>query len=411
MLSSSSPSSTATSPAPITTAAFRQPRPNNLDFVPQRVDHALSWSSLMNNRPSQSHSQNNRRPDTSRQYQAVAASAMPMTASSTDSEGEAPAPRRRRLNPHYRRQQYTTAGPSRTTGNGASSHNNVADSSDEQSSNSGRVSCAEQSYADNQDAWADNESQSMRSESSSDSSAFEDEMSEEDDEDMEGDEEEPRRPRLETMYPNNLNNRQYSHPYHTGHYFRRNAPPRQNRPVFSPASSSSSLGSTYLQVVPYSAPTPTPASVPAPAPSNTLPQLENMPPLPQPPADYADQPPMVVNGEQVDPVQASNPNPGVLGIENLALFEVLRDWAARGYYGHQDIPRQAPDIENLLIEERRGVFDVEYEDLRADHCDFQGINWKKMKSTRFTGRMRRQQTYRNYVNRLGSDQWTVSAAN
>lgn len=403
MVSSSSQPPTATSPAPTTTAAFRQPRPSNLDFVPQRVDHALSWSSLMNNRPS--HSQTNCRRHTSRQYQAVSASATPMTASSTDSEGEAPAPRRRRLNPQYRRQQYTIAGPSRTTGNGASSHNNVADSSDELSSNSGRVSCADQPYADNQDAWADNESQSMRSESSSDSSAFEDDMSEEDDDEEEEDEEEPQRQRVELLYPNNLNHRQYPHPYQTGHYFRRNAPPRQNRPVFSPASSSSSLGSTYLQVVPYSAP------APAPAPTNTLPGLEDLPPLPQPMADYADQPPMVVNGEQVDPVQASNPNPGVLGIENLALFEVLRDWAARSYYGHQDIPRPAPDIDDLLMQERRGVFEIGYEDLRADHCDFQGINWKKMKSTRSTGRMRRQQTYRNYVNRLGSDQWTVSVAN
>lgn len=328
-----------------------------------------------------------------------------MTTSSTDSEGEAPAPRRRRLNPQYRRQQYTTAGPSRTPANGASSYNNVDDSSDEMLSNSGRVSCAEQPHADNQDAWADNESQSMRSESESDSSAFEDEMSEEDD-DEESEEVRPRR-RPQLLYPNNLNHLQYPHPYQTGHYFRRNAPPQRNRPVFSPASSSSSLGSTYLQVVPYSAPTP----APAPAPTNTLPQLENLPPVPQPMADYADQPPMVVNGEEVDPVQASNPNPGVLGIENLALFEVLRDWAARGYYGHQDIPRPAPDIDDLLVQERRGVFDIGYEDLRADHCDFQGINWKKMKSTRFTGRMRRQQTYRNYVNRLGSDQWTVSVAN
>ena len=390
MLSSSSPSSTAISPAPTSTATISQPRPSNLDFVPQRVDHAVSWSSLMNNRPS--HSQSNRRRGISRQYQAVSASIAPMTASSTDSEAEGPAPRRRRLNPQYRRPQYSAAGPSRSTVHGGSSHNDVAESSDELSSNSGRVSCAEQPYADNQDAWVNSESQSMRSESQWDSSEFEDEMSEEDDEDEEDEE-----PHTNTYNQNR--NRQHPHPYQTGHYYRRNAPPPYYPPSASPASSTSSLSSTYLQVVPYSASTNL---------ANTLPQLDNLPPLPQPMADYAGQPPVVVNGEQVDPVQASNPNPGVLGIENLALFEVLRDWAARGYYGHQDIPRPAPDIDDLLIQERRGVFEIGYDDLRADQCDFQGINWIKMKSTRCTGRMRRQQTYRNYVNRLGSDQWTVS---
>lgn len=137
--------------------------------------------------------------------------------------------------------------------------------------------------------------------------------------------------------------------------------------------------------------------------------LDNLPPLPQPPADYVALPPIVMpTGQIVEPVPFSNANPSVLGLENLGLFDFLRGWAAQRHFGAIS-GLGGPDLQHVLYQESLRRKEVSYEDLKGDYCDFQGLNWKAMGTTRKAARSRRRYTYRNYVNRQDSDKWNVSS--
>lgn len=102
------------------------------------------------------------------------------------------------------------------------------------------------------------------------------------------------------------------------------------------------------------------------------------------------------------PVHMSNPNPSILGSENYGLIDFLRYWA----YGNvlqsgQKLPR--PGIRRVLKQATSGVERVYYHDLRGDGCDIQGLDWDSMNTTRSAAREIRRYTYKNYVNRPGSD--------
>ncbi|KAL6700618.1 hypothetical protein J3F84DRAFT_125793 [Trichoderma pleuroticola] len=102
------------------------------------------------------------------------------------------------------------------------------------------------------------------------------------------------------------------------------------------------------------------------------------------------------------PVHTSNPNPSILGSENYGLIDFLRYWA----YGNvlqsgNKLPR--PGIHRVLKQATSGVERVYYSDLRGDGCDIQGLDWDSMNTTRSAAREIRRYTYKNYVNRPGSD--------
>lgn len=102
------------------------------------------------------------------------------------------------------------------------------------------------------------------------------------------------------------------------------------------------------------------------------------------------------------PPHISNPNPSILGSENYGLVDFLRSWA----YGNVPLmslrlPR--PGIRRVLKQANSGVERVRYGDLRANGCDMQGLDWDSMNTARYYAREIRRQTYRNYVNRPGSD--------
>ncbi|PNY23924.1 WD repeat-containing protein [Tolypocladium capitatum] len=110
--------------------------------------------------------------------------------------------------------------------------------------------------------------------------------------------------------------------------------------------------------------------------------------------------------DNLPPVQLSNPNPTILGSENLGLIDFLREWAHDGCFlpGHR--PARPPHLHEVHEQSRAEVQDVAYADLVGDECDFQGLNWASMETTRAAARRRRRHTYRNYVNQSGSDNWT-----
>ncbi|QPH00449.1 hypothetical protein C2857_004052 [Epichloe festucae Fl1] len=110
-------------------------------------------------------------------------------------------------------------------------------------------------------------------------------------------------------------------------------------------------------------------------------------------------------GDAVDllpPVQLSNPNPTIPGSENLGLVDFLRNWAHHGGYTHATRSRP-PHLHQVLKQAGTDITEVNYSDLDGDHCDFQALNWSNMETTRNAARVRRCRTYKNYVNRPGSD--------
>lgn len=102
------------------------------------------------------------------------------------------------------------------------------------------------------------------------------------------------------------------------------------------------------------------------------------------------------------PLQPSNPNPAILGSENLGLVDFLRDWAHRGCFSSGTRPKP-PQLHQLYSQARAAVRDVTYAHLSGDDCDYQGMDWTSMQTTREDARIRRRRTYKNYVNRAGSD--------
>lgn len=107
------------------------------------------------------------------------------------------------------------------------------------------------------------------------------------------------------------------------------------------------------------------------------------------------------------PVLLSNPNPLIPGSENLGLVDFLRNWAYQGGYTHTPRSRP-PDLRQVVKQASAGVKEVTYNHLDGDRCDFQGLDWIAMETTREAARARRQRTYKNYVNHSGSDELTVS---
>ncbi|RSM16619.1 hypothetical protein CEP52_000353 [Fusarium oligoseptatum] len=115
------------------------------------------------------------------------------------------------------------------------------------------------------------------------------------------------------------------------------------------------------------------------------------------------QPPTLV--EPLDPAPISNPNPTMLGSENYGLIDFLWYWARQARLTHSySLRAYAPCPEDIRRQGNIHINEVRYDDLLGDECDFQGMNWESMRTTRERARRRRFETYKNYVNKEGSDQ-------
>ncbi|KAK2592315.1 hypothetical protein QQS21_009973 [Conoideocrella luteorostrata] len=123
---------------------------------------------------------------------------------------------------------------------------------------------------------------------------------------------------------------------------------------------------------------------------------------PASPPQYSFSPAYYQAANAFPPVQLSNPNPNIPGSENLGLVDFLRHWAYQESFRHD--PRSyPPNLPEVLQQAGTAVTGVSYHELQADKCDFQALNWSAMNTTRSAARFRRCQTYKNYVNRPGSD--------
>ncbi|KAI9172014.1 putative WD repeat-containing protein [Paramyrothecium foliicola] len=128
-------------------------------------------------------------------------------------------------------------------------------------------------------------------------------------------------------------------------------------------------------------------------------QLQPPPNLPQHPTFVPTFNAMI---ENMPPVLLSNPNPFVIGSDNFALIDFLRDWARLGVHGSAT-RTNPPDIRSVLQQAEAPPAHVTYADLNGDDLDFQGIDWKAMGTTRRDARTRRRVTYHNHVNIRGAD--------
>ncbi|KAF4333183.1 vegetatible incompatibility het-e-1 [Fusarium beomiforme] len=104
----------------------------------------------------------------------------------------------------------------------------------------------------------------------------------------------------------------------------------------------------------------------------------------------------------------SNPNPTMLGSENLCLVDFLRHWAyqARSASCPSASRVNAPCPEDIRRQANAHVREVRYEDLHGDGYDMQGLDWTSMNTTRKYARQIRCATFKNYVNKEGSDRWS-----
>ncbi|KAG5978817.1 hypothetical protein E4U55_005897 [Claviceps digitariae] len=112
--------------------------------------------------------------------------------------------------------------------------------------------------------------------------------------------------------------------------------------------------------------------------------------------------------DALPPVQISNPNPAIPGSENLGLVDFLHHWAQQGSYEHA-LRSRPPHLGQVVKQARTNISEINYSDLTGDFCDFQALNWAAMNTTRSAARVRRYLTYKNYVNRAGSDALTEDA--
>ncbi|KAH7218328.1 hypothetical protein ACKRZS_008313 [Fusarium odoratissimum] len=108
----------------------------------------------------------------------------------------------------------------------------------------------------------------------------------------------------------------------------------------------------------------------------------------------------------------SNPNPTMLGSENLCLVDFLRHWAfhARSSSCPSASRVNAPCPEDIRRQANTHIRDVQYKDLHGDDYDIQGLDWASMNTTREYARQIRCATFRNYVNKQGSDRWSPHMA-
>ncbi|KAI0898253.1 YVTN repeat-like/Quino protein amine dehydrogenase [Annulohypoxylon nitens] len=106
------------------------------------------------------------------------------------------------------------------------------------------------------------------------------------------------------------------------------------------------------------------------------------------------------------PMALSNANPMSLGPENPHVMQFLELWE---WSNQADITLRANNTVPTFREIRRLAREcpprVEYQELRGDEYDFQGINWRRLGVTRNIARRRRMATFHNYVNRPASDVW------
>ncbi|KAF7543213.1 hypothetical protein G7Z17_g10922 [Cylindrodendrum hubeiense] len=130
------------------------------------------------------------------------------------------------------------------------------------------------------------------------------------------------------------------------------------------------------------------------------------------PADPQNQQPMpqpapLANDIWDDAPLLSNPNPTMLGSENLGLMDFLRNWAIQARTSSPMSPARlsAPCPQSIREQANCQIDEVRYSDLRGDSCDMQGMDWAAMGTTRRHARERRSLTYRNYTNKEGSDKW------
>ena len=131
------------------------------------------------------------------------------------------------------------------------------------------------------------------------------------------------------------------------------------------------------------------------------------------PGDNAAEPPQTQTPEPMTPIGLpfiSNPNPSMFGSENLGLVDFLRHWAYQARFASSSLaPRlNAPCPEDIRRQARENPREIGYDDLLGDRCDMQGLDWESMNTTRRYARQRRNDTFKNYVNKEGSDRWSVS---
>jgi hypothetical protein len=131
------------------------------------------------------------------------------------------------------------------------------------------------------------------------------------------------------------------------------------------------------------------------------------------PGDNTAEPPQIQIPEPVTPIGLpfiSNPNPAMFGSENLGLVDFLRHWAYQARFASSSLaPRlNAPCPEDIRRQAQETPREIRYDDLLGDRCDMQGLDWDSMNTTRRYARQRRNDTFKNYVNKEGSDRWSVS---
>ncbi|KAI0013465.1 YVTN repeat-like/Quino protein amine dehydrogenase [Xylariaceae sp. FL0662B] len=105
----------------------------------------------------------------------------------------------------------------------------------------------------------------------------------------------------------------------------------------------------------------------------------------------------------------TNPNPVSLGPENPSVLQFLQLWIWQSQTDtHLRTAGRVPCSRGLERMARECPRRVEYNQLKGDNYDFQGINWTALGITRNAARNRRMATFHNYVNRQESDLWNES---
>lgn len=109
-----------------------------------------------------------------------------------------------------------------------------------------------------------------------------------------------------------------------------------------------------------------------------------------------------------NPPLMSNFQGAALGPDNSNLFAFLRAWQTVGWQSQTRERGRYPWLDKIDQQISRNFTRVDYMDLEGDRCDVQGIDWDDLGVTRGEARERRLNTYKNYVNVVGSDRWEVS---
>ncbi len=102
---------------------------------------------------------------------------------------------------------------------------------------------------------------------------------------------------------------------------------------------------------------------------------------------------------------------GNLNPTNMNLKAFTMNWAMSARAPPFATHTRAPDIPNPESVEWHFSTTpkrIYYSSLDGDQCDFQGINWESMGTTRSMARERRRRMFTNYVSVEGSDRWVVS---